>query len=166
MARIENLGITGHRPDKLDGYNLRTQFYDKMIMYFIHFYREHAVRNVFSGMALGTDTVAALAALQLKTYESKIRLVACIPCKNHSCKWPKESRELYDKILREADEVIQVSDEEYAPYLMQKRNMYVVDNVDHMLGVWDGSRGGTANCVEYARTVGRPITIWEPKIFR
>ncbi len=164
--RIENLGISGHRPDKLDGYDLDTMYYQKMILYFISFFREHAVKRVYTGMALGVDQVAALAVLRLKSYDAKIQLVCCIPCRNHSCKWPKASRELYGEILDESDEIIMVSNEEYQPYLMQKRNMYIVDNVEHMLAVWDGSSGGTANCIEYARKVGRPVTIWNPMDFR
>lgn len=48
-----------------------------------------------------------------------------------------------------------VSDEEYKPWLMQKRNEFMVDRVDTVLAVWDGSDGGTGNCVKYAKKIGK-----------
>lgn len=50
-----------------------------------------------------------------------------------------------------------VSDEEYKPWLMQKRNEYMVDLADKVIAVWDGSKSGTANCVKYAEKTGKGI---------
>lgn len=47
--------------------------------------------------------------------------------------------------------------------LFQQRNQWMVDRADAVLAVWDGSPGGTANCVNYARKVGKPITIIDPR---
>ena len=40
--------------------------------------------------------------------------------------------------------------QQYKPYLMQKRNEYMVDHADEVIAVWNGNSGGTKNCVEYA----------------
>ena len=64
---------------------------------------------------------------------------------------------MYNSILARADKVVLVSDEEYKPYLMQKRNEYMVDETDKLVAVWDGTAGGTGNCVNYARKVGKEI---------
>ena len=46
---------------------------------------------------------------------------------------------------------------------MQKRNEYMVDLADRVIVVWDGSKGGTANCVKYAENVGKKIIRIEPQ---
>ncbi|WP_188052008.1 hypothetical protein [Azospirillum sp. Sh1] len=44
---------------------------------------------------------------------------------------------------------------------MNTRNEWMVDHSDRLLALWDGSQGGTANCVRYARGLGRPIdNLW------
>jgi uncharacterized phage-like protein YoqJ len=45
---------------------------------------------------------------------------------------------------------------------MQTRNKWMVDHSDMVLSLWDGSAGGTANCIEYARHVDKPVVnIWD-----
>jgi uncharacterized phage-like protein YoqJ len=46
---------------------------------------------------------------------------------------------------------------------MQKRNEYMVDNSDIVIAVWDGSKGGTYNCVKYAEKLGKKIIVINPK---
>jgi nucleoside 2-deoxyribosyltransferase len=64
-----------------------------------------------------------------------------------------------------AHEVILVSDGTY-PELgakcMQDRNIWMVDHCDALIAVWDGTSGGTANCVGYAKRVGKPIVYIDP----
>lgn len=50
----------------------------------------------------------------------------------------------------------------YYPEIMQKRNILVVDSVDKLLAVWNGTSGGTANCVSYARSCFKDIEIINP----
>lgn len=115
-------------------------------------------------MALGVDTIAALAVLELKDEGYDIKLHCAIPCRNHSCRWNKESVELYNYILSKADIVKLVSDQEYKPYLMQKRNEYMVDLADIVIAVWDRSEyGGAYNCVKYALKKNKNILYVDPK---
>lgn len=111
--------------------------------------------EAITGMALGVDTVFALAVLELKEEGYDIKLHCAIPCRNHACKWIKESIELYNYILSKSDIVKLVSDAEYKPCLMQKRNEYMVDLADKVIAVWDGSKSGTGNCVRYAEKCGK-----------
>lgn len=39
----------------------------------------------------------------------------------------------------------------YSPEKMQRRNAWMVDHCDFLLACWDGSPGGTGNCMAYAR---------------
>lgn len=55
-----------------------------------------------------------------------------------------------------------VSTEPYSPWLMQKRNEYMVDNVDEVLAFFDGTTGGTKNCIDYANKMGKEVTIFDP----
>lgn len=149
--------VTGHRPNKLYGYDLSDVRWQNLKWLFKHILKENKCTEAITGMALGVDTVFALAVLELKDEGYDIELHCAIPCKNHSCKWIKESVDQYNDILSKADIVKLVSDEEYKPWLMQKRNEYMVDLADKVIAVWDGTKGGTANCVRYAQKVGKEI---------
>lgn len=38
----------------------------------------------------------------------------------------------------------------------------MVDDCDSLLALWDGSSGGTKNCLDYARKKGKPyINLWD-----
>lgn len=154
--------VTGHRPHKLYGYNLRDKRWTVLKNKFKKILIENNCTEAITGMALGVDTVFALTVLEMKREGYDIKLHCAIPCRNHSCKWIKESVDLYNKILDKADTVKLVSNENYNPYLMQKRNEYMVDLADKVIAVWDGSKSGTANCVNYARKQGKEIIKIEP----
>ncbi len=120
---------------------------------------EHLSANrpakVISGMALGWDQAVAAACVALG-----IPFVAAVPFRGQENTWPAQARERYDRLLDAADEVTIVSSTEAADP-MQVRNCWMVDRADAVLALWDGSWGGTFNCVTYARKVGRPITnLW------
>lgn len=69
---------------------------------------------------------------------------------------------MYKTILENADTVKLVSNEEYKPLVMQKRNEYMVDLADKVIAVLDGSKSGTGNCVKYAKQVGKVVIRIEP----
>lgn len=150
------VSVTGHRPNKLYGYDLTTEKWIKLKHRFKAILRTVDCKEAISGMALGVDTVFALAVLELKQEGYPIKLHCAIPCLEHSCKWTRDSRILYDEILKRADTVRIVTEQPYSPYLMQLRNEYMVDRSDLVLAVWDGTTGGTGNCVDYARKQNKP----------
>lgn len=149
--------VTGHRPNKLYGYDIYNEQWTKLKEILKKLLIENNCDEAITGMALGVDTIFALAVLELKEEGYDIKLHCAIPCINHSCKWIKESIDLYNDILEKADVVKIVSNEEYKPWLMQKRNEYMVDLADKVIAVWDGSKGGTGNCVNYAMKRGKEI---------
>lgn len=157
------IAVTGHRPDKLFGYNMNDSRYLTLKDMMKDYLREVGCTDAYSGMALGIDQLFAIATLQLRNEGLPIKLHCAIPCQNHSSKWPNSSKIFYNKILAKADEVVMVSDEPYKPWLMQKRNEYMVDRADIVLAFWDGTNGGTKNCVDYAKKVGKKIKIINPK---
>ena len=157
MNKAFKICVTGHRPNKMYGYNLQDVRWIKLKELFKKILVENSCTEAITGMALGVDTVFALAVIELKNSGYDIKLHCAIPCKNHSSKWINESVELYNKILKKADIVKLVSNEEYKPWLMQRRNEYMVDLADMVIAVWDGTSGGTENCVKYADKIGKSI---------
>lgn len=168
--------VTGHRPKSKSAYSLRHPMNIAIGKKMREFIFEQAGYNnktnsfsyegeitLVSGMALGIDTIWALVALKLKKeFPGKFKLECAIPCINHGENWSSESIHTYKEILRQADVVTYVSKEKYQPWLMQKRNMYMVDKSDITFAVWDGSRGGTGNCVAYAIKKKKPIYVLHP----
>lgn len=148
-----NLAGTGHRPEKLGGYTaaVAERLFDLARAVLVR----EAPTKVISGMALGWDTALALAALDLG-----IPLLAAVPFAGQERKWPVPSQEIYRAIIARA-EVVVVCEGGYAPWKLQKRNEWMVDNADALIALWDGSSGGTANCVAYAAPRGiRMVNVW------
>lgn len=149
--------ITGHRPNKLYGYDLNDYRWEVLESKIADELVKNGCTRFYCGMALGVDTVGAKACIRLKKQVYDIKLIACIPFKGQDCKWPYDSRMMYHDLLQQCDEQVVVCDGGYAPYKMQVRNQYMVDHSDLVLAVWDGSDGGTANCVRYAQRENKPI---------
>jgi uncharacterized phage-like protein YoqJ len=142
------IGVTGHRPDKCGGFS--DDVLIRMISVARSYLEPRKVIKLISGMAVGWDTACAIAALKLG-----IPLVAAIPFDGQDMRWPKEARERYRHLCGRAGEVVRVCEGGYAAWKLQKRNEWVVDESQWMLALWDGSAGGTGNCVAYAEKVGR-----------
>ena len=154
--------VTGHRPGKLYGYNLSDHRWQKLKEQFKQILKENNCDEAITGMALGVDTVFAIAVLELKKEGYDIKLHCAIPCRNHSCKWYTLDRKRYDVILSVADIIKLVSDEEYKPWLMQKRNEYMVNLSDKISAVWNYTKTATKNCIKYATKIGKEIIGIEP----
>lgn len=154
--------VTGHRPNKLDGYDLKKPFYGILRELFKLILITLGCREAITGMALGCDTVFAQAVLELKDAGYDIKLICAIPCLNHSSKWVKESKDEYDAILARADEVVIVTEEVYRPELMQIRNKWMADRADMAIALFDGTNGGTKNCVDYIKSLKKKLMVINP----
>lgn len=147
------LAGTGHRPDKLGGYSKEVT--DKLIDLAVKYIPKDTTK-IISGMALGWDMALAYAAI-----ERNIPFIAAIPFKGQESKWPPYSQSEFNFLLEKAEEIVIVSDGGYGAWKMQVRNKWMVDHCDEVVSLWDGSAGGTANCIKYANSVKKPITnLW------
>lgn len=156
--------FTGHRPNKLKGYKAED---NKELLWRLHtetvrHIEKYDVDTFINGLALGIDLWSAKIVLKLKEKYPHIKLISAIPCRNHPSKWNKESRDLWQEVCDKSDEVVLVTDEDYKPYLMQVRNIWMVDKSEYVIAVWDGTDGGTGNCVKYARNKEKQIKIIKP----
>lgn len=203
---MRSANVTGHRPNKLWGYNYNEAHWLKLKDMFKEMLVRLGITDAYSGMALGVDTVFAMAVLELKQEGYDIKLHASIPCNMQCSQWPETSQKIYYNLLSQADEIIGMSEENptgyeklqlftiknnltgkdeyillksdaiagvdfntmplssnmmylqvYKPYLMQNRNEHMVDNSEDCIAVWDGTSGGTGNCVKYAQRVGKNV---------
>ncbi|MCK9198101.1 MAG: DUF1273 domain-containing protein [Bacilli bacterium] len=156
------IAVTGHRPDKLWGYNYDHPNYRKMKDVFKKILKENNCTEAITGMALGVDQVFAQAVIELKDEGMNVSLTCAIPCLNHPSKWPNSSVVLYNSILDRADNIIIVTESNYTKTCMQKRNMWMVDRCDLLICIWNGSSGGTSNCVQYSIRKNKTIYSIDP----
>lgn len=163
--------FTGHRPKKLPGgYNwfsneniklgktIRKEV-EKLV-------EEKRVNKFIFGGALGVDQMAFQVVYKLKkTKYSNLCLTLAMPFEHQDAKWIKESKSILHKQKQIANKVVLVDELEgysikeipskiYHPLKMQKRNEYMVDNAKYLIAVWDGSNGGTKNCIDYYKKRG------------
>lgn len=151
----------------------------------------NGTRVFITGMALGVDQWAAELVIQfrrdlelaLDPLAEEIKLVAAVPMVSQALRWPLQSQNRWWEILDECDEIYvqgqlmgmqTLLDEvrrqeaglqlgkQTAARLLNQRNEFMVNMADGVLAVWDGSKGGTANCVAYAQKVGKPVTVIDP----
>lgn len=159
-----HIAFTGHRPQKLGGFDptnpkrvaVRTAIHD-VLQRAINKHGETHEIVVISGGALGVDQDAASIANKLG-----LPFIVAVPCQGHDSKWNPSDKARYKTMLSHASQVVMVHDGPYNNTCMQDRNEWMVDHCDALVAVWDGSSGGTANCVKYAQKMKKPIIFIDP----
>lgn len=143
---------TGHRPDKLGGYS--KEAFDKLVLLAEGWLGSEGKDciKVVSGMALGWDQALVQAAINLN-----IPVLAAIPFIGQESKWPAESQKYYQELLDKCSEKVYVNLPGYAAWKMQKRNEWMANYCDVILALFDGSQGGTANCIKYAEKKNKRV---------
>jgi uncharacterized phage-like protein YoqJ len=145
---------TGHRPEKLGGYNIETQM--RVLQLATNYLRGAKPDLVISGMAQGWDIALAQASKNLG-----IPYDAYVPFMGQETVWPQAARLYYHELLKHAREVFIVSPGGFTNAAMTKRNQAMVRNCDKLIALWDGSPGGTGNCIAYATFMGkRYYNLW------
>ena len=153
------LAVTGHRPNKIVIGNINAynkEVLDKLVLFARTALITENPDIVITGMALGWDQAIAQACIN-----QKIPYKAYIPFKGQESVWPKSSQIVYNQLLKSAIKVVVCCDGKYSSDKMQIRNEMMVDDADCVMALWDGSRGGTGNCVEYADFKDKKIVnVW------
>jgi uncharacterized phage-like protein YoqJ len=180
------VSFTGHRPhwnpdlDKLGtGYSIsndRVQAYSRLIREALLPLIQEGAHTFISGGAIGIDQIAFWTVEQLKQEFPHIQNILAIPFKKQYTAWKgDEIITWYHKMVQRANRVIYVDQEEgylspipigdYSAQKMQTRNEYMVNNSQIVVCVWNGSGGGTGNCVKYAQEQGKRIVRLHPLVF-
>ena len=174
MLRIS---FTGHRGNKLGGYQGGNKIQkevskeiEKNLLDIIEKTKEKEI-VFYSGGAIGVDQIAFEIVDGLFLDENiTIKNNIAIPFKDQDRLWRINDKERYKSQKERADNVIYVDTEKgyevsgteegkYDVRKMQKRNEYMVDNSDILIAVFDGSKSGTKNCIDYAKKHNKEIII-------
>ncbi|MCL2883911.1 MAG: SLOG family protein [Oscillospiraceae bacterium] len=140
--------FTGHRDLPTDTASLRTRA--EAVIRELH---KEGVTDYWAGGALGFDTLAALAVLDLAEELSGLTLRLALPCREQARGWSPRDALLYERIKERAAEVVYIA-EAYLPGCMQARNRYLVDQSAHCIFYSQRAYGGTAYTVDYAGKQG------------
>lgn len=143
---------TGSRPPSLGGYKLPNPIYCYVCQETEKILLNLKPDKIISGMALGYDQYLANIAIKLN-----IPFIAAIPFQGQDVKWPDSSRRIYNKLLTKAAEIVIVSEPGFSAKKLQIRNEWMVDHCDILLAAFDGSIGGTRNCVNYANSINKQV---------
>lgn len=158
MAKCIIAGI-GHRPNKLgNDYRLTGELTKKISQAVFNIFNIERPTEIISGMAQGFDQILAICAIK-----SNIPFIAAVPFEGQEFNWPEESQRLYKKILKRANKVEVICPPGYSAYKMQERNKWMCVEADKILACWDGTSGGTENCLIYAQKIGKPIIRINPR---
>lgn len=162
------VSVTGHRPDKLGReYNYKGPITNFLVRTLEHYIETHDITDWYQGMAIGFDQISALVAIR-----KKLRLHAAIPFEGQESMWPQSSQQLYHKILSkiEKEDIHILFGKGYTGWKMQKRNEWMVNQLtdpnDELIGCWNGTNGGTKNCLNYAVLKGLNPLIINPDTYK
>ena len=136
--------FTGHRQIESGRY----EEISERVRDFIRDAAERGYKKFIAGGALGFDTMAALAVLELRE-ELGLELIVAVPYPQQDERWGQAAQRQYRKILQEADEVVAVSDC-YDRGCFHRRNRYMADRSSLCIAYYNGTGGGTKYTVEYA----------------
>jgi uncharacterized phage-like protein YoqJ len=150
--------FTGHRPQKIGGY-VKTNPMRVRVRKALEVAIDRAVAagytKFISGMALGVDQDAAEICIEKGLY-----LIAAVPCKGVELRWPESSQRDFRAILAGASEVDYGAEFYAGPKTMQDRNEWMAVRSSLVIAVWDGSKGGTYNMLEYCKSRTPRPAIW------
>lgn len=144
------IASTGHRPDKLGGY--KAFDFERLVDLAEDYLCQHKVLGVISGLALGWDQALATASIRLN-----IPLVGAIPFVGQQIKWSSVDIARYEELLLKCNQIVYCDTGLFANWKFQKRNEWMVDRLVERLpdvrlvALWDGSEGGTKNCIDHAK---------------
>lgn len=171
MEKRETMCFTGHRANKLCGYNINayTEFVSELMNVLKIYITKYNIKNFITGGAQGFDQLVfwAVHHLQHKHPEYKIQNIVFVPFTGQESKWSDKglfSKTDYNNMLSVADrivicnrEVTSHSDFNTIRETLMNRNKQMVDSSIRVMALCNEAEactnnitGGTGNCVRYA----------------
>lgn len=155
MQERKSCFITGHREIEGDEAKLK-----RRVKTFLFGLATMGITSFYAGGARGFDMLAEECLLELKRERKHtfpdLRLILVLPCKDQAKGWSQTDSERYERIKKEADEVVCLSDTYYKG-CMHVRNRYLVDHADCGLCYVRKDEGGTVFTVAYAEKQGKKL---------
>lgn len=142
--KITKIAFTGHRHLK----------YADVVTMLNKLKEDYPGTMWITGGAYGLDSHAARFALDNSI---PLWLVLPFPANVLCARWPSgDARDLLFRSVKECTKLSVVAPV-YSMMFYQQRNEFMVDAADVLAAFFDGSQGGTANCVRYAQKAGKKI---------
>jgi len=170
---MTSIVVTGHRPQKLGGYNYNSAKNRAISLAFSRImsaiYAKHPDAKVITGMALGFDTIVAKECIAAKK-----PFLAYIPFAGQENKWPAEAQIQYREILSMAEDVNTVtvfdtplSECKYweVAKALADRNTAMIESpgVRAAICCWDGEeKGGTFDAIKKIKSMDIPFCVIDP----
>ncbi|MDL5612196.1 SLOG family protein [Bacillus halotolerans] len=173
--RKKTVCFTGHRPNKLGGYDMKNptmlKLKDKLLEVIEELIIKEEKSRFITGGALGTDQAACWCVHIIKKKYPHIKNIIATPFKEQDKVWSADQKMWYKRMLDVADEIINVEEldkykvsgdkpGEFSPAKMQKRNEYMIDHSEAIVAVYDGTKSGTRNCLNYAKKTYLGHQLW------
>lgn len=175
------IGLTGHRPHKLWGYDLDRPEYERLQerleLIIDQLLVEYKRVICHSGLALGADTIWSIAILNKREeFPERVFFHAEIPFMGQSSHWFGESVDLWNYQVETADEKSVYlegdKDKDWSTVgkygivkALDDRNKGMVQSIDILIAIYDGSNSGTGNAVNDAKKLDKYILEYRPKDF-
>lgn len=148
--------FTGHRPEKL-------HINEEAVRTILANAVDTAIANGFvtfiSGMARGVDIWAAEIVLERKKHNPDIRLICALPHPDFERGWRDSWQQRYREILARADWVKTICPA-FSMASYQRRNEWMVDHSALVIAIYNGTKGGTRNTIEYAERHGINVEVY------
>ena len=154
--------FTGHRPERLPwGQNeddARCAALKTLLRRTVREVYDRGFHTFLCGMARGCDQYFAEAVLACRAAGTapEAILTAMVPCPSQKDGWSAEEQARYDALLA-ACSAVEVLEPVYTPGCMLRRNREMILRAQLLISVYDGSAGGTAATVRFARQQGVEI---------
>ncbi len=152
LTRNVTCAVTGHRV-------MRRDFNPSELEKELSDIADDGYEYFLIGMARGFDTECFHALEALREKGKNVKIVAVVPCKDQSARFPAAAKEEYARMLGVADEVI-AEPSDYFDGCMLRRNDFLVENCSLLLANYNGiKKGGTYYTVRQAIALG--VTVRE-----
>lgn len=151
--RMHRCCFTGHRPEKLHS---SERLVKAALAREIWTAYQEGFHTFLTGMARGTDIWAGELVLRLRSSHQDVHLICVLPHPNFEKNWIAGWQERYNAIRYQADYEITIC-ETVCRSAYQRRNEWLVDHSARVIAVYNGTKGGTRNTIEYAMKRGVQI---------
>lgn len=140
------IGVTGHRPERLNKRSIELYYWFKD--QFRNLREIYGKIELITGMAKGTDQIAAHAALDLG-----------VPV---YCYFPyKHKMSMEEEYIIENAAGVRYESDKYVDSCYFDRDRRIVDDCELLLVVWDGiENGGAYDTYKYAQEKGKKIMLY------
>ena len=153
IAFTGNRNLTSHRYEHEP--SVRINLFDHLFIILEKEYLENGYDTFLCGMALGFDTVAALASLHLREKYKDIRFIAVVPFENQEAKFPEVDKILYANFIAIADSIIVINDKGYSNEAYHERNDFLIANSSKIIAYHNGKlRSGAGSTIRKALAQG------------